>query len=188
MCREFADISRAAASLVPCRASASIPLNTKTCADMASLGALAGPLLSPLCTREGDEAMKVVLFCGGLGMRIREAGENIPKPMVTHRLPADPVARDEVLRALRPQGLRPLPRLPRRRHQELLPELQRVRVERLRAVRGRQEAGADGQRHPRLEDHVRRHRRDVEHRPAAEGRREATCATSRSSWPTTATA
>ena len=28
-------------------------------------------------------AMKVVLFCGGLGMRIREAGENVPKPMVT---------------------------------------------------------------------------------------------------------
>jgi glucose-1-phosphate cytidylyltransferase len=27
--------------------------------------------------------MKVVLFCGGLGMRIREAGENLPKPMVT---------------------------------------------------------------------------------------------------------
>jgi glucose-1-phosphate cytidylyltransferase len=27
--------------------------------------------------------MKVVLFCGGLGLRIREAGENIPKPMVT---------------------------------------------------------------------------------------------------------
>jgi glucose-1-phosphate cytidylyltransferase len=27
--------------------------------------------------------MKVVLFCGGLGMRIREVGENIPKPMVT---------------------------------------------------------------------------------------------------------
>jgi len=26
--------------------------------------------------------MKVVLFCGGLGMRIREAGESIPKPMV----------------------------------------------------------------------------------------------------------
>ncbi len=26
--------------------------------------------------------MKVVLFCGGLGMRIREAGEKIPKPMV----------------------------------------------------------------------------------------------------------
>ncbi|HYE19893.1 MAG TPA: sugar phosphate nucleotidyltransferase [Tepidisphaeraceae bacterium] len=26
--------------------------------------------------------MKVVLFCGGQGLRIREAGENIPKPMV----------------------------------------------------------------------------------------------------------
>ena len=30
-----------------------------------------------------DVTMKVVLFCGGLGMRIREAGENMPKPMVT---------------------------------------------------------------------------------------------------------
>src|SRR4051812_22543567 len=30
-----------------------------------------------------DASMKVVLFCGGLGMRIREAGENVPKPMVT---------------------------------------------------------------------------------------------------------
>jgi glucose-1-phosphate cytidylyltransferase len=27
--------------------------------------------------------MKVVLFCGGMGMRIRDAGENVPKPMVT---------------------------------------------------------------------------------------------------------
>ncbi|PYR44820.1 MAG: glucose-1-phosphate cytidylyltransferase [Acidobacteria bacterium] len=27
--------------------------------------------------------MKVVLFCGGLGMRIRDAGESVPKPMVT---------------------------------------------------------------------------------------------------------
>ena len=27
--------------------------------------------------------MKVVLFCGGLGMRIRDAEENVPKPMVT---------------------------------------------------------------------------------------------------------
>ncbi len=26
--------------------------------------------------------MKVVLFCGGLGMRIRESGDDIPKPMV----------------------------------------------------------------------------------------------------------
>jgi glucose-1-phosphate cytidylyltransferase len=26
--------------------------------------------------------MKVVLFCGGMGMRIRDAGENVPKPMI----------------------------------------------------------------------------------------------------------
>src|SRR5258706_12644628 len=26
--------------------------------------------------------MKVVLFCGGLGMRIRDYSENIPKPMI----------------------------------------------------------------------------------------------------------
>ena len=26
--------------------------------------------------------MKVVLFCGGLGTRIREYSENIPKPMI----------------------------------------------------------------------------------------------------------
>src|SRR6478672_858611 len=32
--------------------------------------------------RRGGSEMKVVLFCGGLGMRIREAGENVPKPMV----------------------------------------------------------------------------------------------------------
>jgi hypothetical protein len=31
----------------------------------------------------GGFRMKVVLFCGGQGMRIREAGENVPKPMVT---------------------------------------------------------------------------------------------------------
>src|SRR2546423_9530229 len=27
--------------------------------------------------------MKVVLFCGGLGMRLREEGVDVPKPMVT---------------------------------------------------------------------------------------------------------
>src|ERR1700730_9586097 len=31
---------------------------------------------------EEGTAMKVVLFCGGLGLRIRD-GENVPKPMVT---------------------------------------------------------------------------------------------------------
>src|SRR5438874_6668562 len=32
--------------------------------------------------RSGDEHMKVVLFCGGLGTRLREYSENIPKPLV----------------------------------------------------------------------------------------------------------
>ena len=27
--------------------------------------------------------MKVVLFCGGLGLRLREHSESLPKPMVT---------------------------------------------------------------------------------------------------------
>ena len=26
--------------------------------------------------------MKVVIFCGGLGMRLRDYSENVPKPMV----------------------------------------------------------------------------------------------------------
>src|SRR5919112_6916708 len=30
----------------------------------------------------GDHLMKVVLFCGGLGTRIREYSESVPKPMV----------------------------------------------------------------------------------------------------------
>jgi glucose-1-phosphate cytidylyltransferase len=30
----------------------------------------------------GKEAMKVVIFCGGQGMRMREASETIPKPMI----------------------------------------------------------------------------------------------------------
>src|SRR5437899_6914720 len=32
--------------------------------------------------KEGEAPMKVVLFCGGLGSRLREYSENIPKPMV----------------------------------------------------------------------------------------------------------
>jgi glucose-1-phosphate cytidylyltransferase len=33
--------------------------------------------------REDQEPMKVVLFCGGLGMRIRDYPEPVPKPMIT---------------------------------------------------------------------------------------------------------
>ena len=33
-------------------------------------------------SEESTQTMKVVLFCGGLGMRLREHPENVPKPMV----------------------------------------------------------------------------------------------------------
>ena len=62
---------------------------------------------------------------------------SIPKPMVNDRLPADPLAPDEVLRPLRAQGLHPLPGLQGRRHQELLPQLRRVHLQRLRPHQGR---------------------------------------------------
>ena len=68
-------------------------------------------------------------------MRLREYSEAIPKPMVNDRLPADPVARHEVLRALRAQGLHPVPGLQGRRHQGVLPPLRGVDLERLRRCR-----------------------------------------------------
>src|SRR5687767_2749734 len=36
----------------------------------------------PAKSSQRSVGMKVVLFCGGFGMRIREYSENIPKPMV----------------------------------------------------------------------------------------------------------
>jgi glucose-1-phosphate cytidylyltransferase len=37
---------------------------------------------SNVATQQKEEIMKVVLFCGGLGMRLRDYSETIPKPMV----------------------------------------------------------------------------------------------------------
>ncbi len=54
--------------------------------------------------------MKVVLFCGGQGLRLREYSENVPKPMV-------PI---EILRALRAHRFHPVPRLPCRCDQGIL--------------------------------------------------------------------
>jgi glucose-1-phosphate cytidylyltransferase len=39
-------------------------------------------LLFSAFASEGETTMKVVLFCGGLGMRMREYSETVPKPMV----------------------------------------------------------------------------------------------------------
>ena len=49
--------------------------------------------------------MKVVLFCGGFGMRMREHSEALPKPMVHYWISSHPLACNEVLRPLRTQRL-----------------------------------------------------------------------------------
>ena len=61
--------------------------------------------------------MKVVLFCGGLGTRIREYSESIPKPMI-------PIGHQPILLHImqyysqyRASRFRPLPRLQGKHHQ-----------------------------------------------------------------------
>ena len=84
--------------------------------------------------------MKVVIFCGGLGVRMGEATQRDPQADDPDRQPADPLAHHEVLRAtagitdfilcLGYQG---------RGDQGVLPQLQRGAVQRLRAL-GRRRA------------------------------------------------
>ena len=64
--------------------------------------------------------MKVVLFCGGLGLRLREHSESLPKPMVTvgDRPILWHVMRITLLRLPR---LRPLPGVSGRRDQGVFP-------------------------------------------------------------------
>ena len=67
--------------------------------------------------------MKVVLFCGGLGLRMGETTERIPKPMVD--VGGRPILW-HIMKYYAHHGhtrLRDLPRLPGRRDQALLPEL-----------------------------------------------------------------
>ena len=82
-----------------------------------------------------SEHMKVVLFCGGYGMRMRNgAADDVPKPMHDGRpAPAD-LARHALLRALRAHGVHPVPRVRGAPHQGLLPQLRGDRVQRLRAA------------------------------------------------------
>ena len=68
--------------------------------------------------------MKVVLFCGGLGTRIRDYAENIPKPMV-------PIGHQPILwhvmqyyRRYGHQRFHPLPRIQSKRDQGVFSELQ----------------------------------------------------------------
>ena len=53
---------------------------------------------------EETASMKVVLFCGGQGIRLREHSRGDPQADGPHRLPADPVARHALLRPLRPHA------------------------------------------------------------------------------------
>ena len=54
--------------------------------------------------------MKVVLFCGGQGLRLQDGSSRRPQAADPGGRPAHPHAPHEVLRPLRAQGLHPLPR------------------------------------------------------------------------------
>ena len=132
--------------------------------------------------------MKVVLFCGGLGMRLREYSETIPKPMV--QIGYRPILW-HVMRYYAHYGHKEFILCLGHRgdaHQEVLSELRRVRLQRLRPDQGGQGSRPPEQRHPRLEDHLRRHGHERQHRPAAVRRPEVPGGRRRSSWPTTPTA
>src|SRR6266481_1333154 len=60
-----------------------------------------------------------------------------------YRPAANPLARDEILRSLRPQGFCFMPGLQSGSNQELFPELQRMHFECFRFIGRRQESGAD---------------------------------------------
>ena len=59
-------------------------------------------------TGSGNEGRPL---CGGLGVRMGEQTQRIPKPMITVGEPADPLAHHEVLRVVGAHRLHPLPRI-----------------------------------------------------------------------------
>jgi len=114
--------------------------------------------------------MKVVLFCGGLGMRIRDYSDHIPKPMVRSGTP-DPLARDEVLRLLRAHRLHPVLGFGADVIKNYFLGYNECLSNDLCSPR-RQGVAVAQQRHPRLADHLRRHRDLLQYRPAPQGCRE----------------
>ena len=70
---------------------------------------------------EAGGDMKVVIFCGGLGMRMRDGRRVRAQADDADRRPAGAVARHALLRPLRPHRVHPVPGLRRRRGQGLLP-------------------------------------------------------------------
>ncbi len=104
--------------------------------EVAGLMAAARPTARSAADAEGIRRteVKVVLFCGGLGTRLREHRHD-SEAAGQHRLPADPVAPDALLRALRSQGIHPLPGLSRRSDSGIFPALQRSDDQRFHAAR-----------------------------------------------------
>ena len=77
--------------------------------------------------------MKVVIFCGGFGVRMGEETQRIPKPMI--EIGGRPILW-HIMRYyadVGPQRVHPLPRLQGRGRQGVLPHLQRGAAQRLRA-------------------------------------------------------
>ncbi len=64
--------------------------------------------------------MKVVIFCGGMGVRMGDATQRIPKPMISGGQPAHSLAHHALVRRLGTQGLHPLPGLSRRDRQTVV--------------------------------------------------------------------
>ena len=83
------------------------------------------PEARDLLEHGGRTAMKVVLFCGGLGMRMRADNRVAAQADDADRQPSGAVARHALLRPLRPHRVHPLPRLRRPGGQGLLPRLPR---------------------------------------------------------------
>ena len=79
--------------------------------------------------------MKTVLFCGGLGTRIRDYSETVPKPMIP--IGDKPILWHlmQLLQRVRPPRLRALPRLQGERHQGVLSELPTAYLRGLRYFR-----------------------------------------------------
>ena len=115
---------------------------------LSGIGSWGGKLVFPIPELEivsggVNNEGRTFLFCGGLGMRMRDGVTNAPEADGDDRGPAAHVACHALLRAFRPHGLRALPRLRRVVCQGFLPELRRDQVQRFRARRHRGAAVQD---------------------------------------------
>src|SRR5271157_384226 len=84
---------------------------------------LSGSANQPKREKPKSKSMKVVLFCGGLGMRIRD-GENVPKPIIkiasTNRRVTELVEREDRLGLRSLEGYASFPEKVKKAKRELL--------------------------------------------------------------------